>query len=66
MKEANDNKSSSTRVLKLGLSELYKIADKQRSLGPAGADVTVKLMPEATEVQTALDVRHLPPLAPAC
>ena len=56
VKEVNSGTTaSSVRVIKLGVSEVYKIADKQRVLG--SHDVVVKLMPEAGEVQTALDVR---------
>ena len=57
MKDENGNLGKSVRVLKLGASEMYRIADTQ-SQAP-GSELMVRLVPDATEVQTALDVRNL-------
>ena len=42
-------------MLKLGASEMYRIADTKTQA--SGSELMVRLMPDATEVQTALDVR---------
>ena len=55
VKDENGNLGKSVRVLKLGASEMYRIASTQQQA--PGAELMVRLMPDATEVQTALDVR---------
>ena len=55
VKVENGNLGKSVRVLKLGASEMYRIADTQTQA--SGSELMVRLMPDATEVQTALDVR---------